>query len=133
MVKNRTNPLLPILTVFIILNVFFLTGKGLLERYGFNQAFLLVGNLILFLVTILSYYISVSSFKSNNPNVFVRSIYKTTMLKLFVIAIAAVIYIFTFRENLNKPSLITSMALYIVYTVIEVSVLTRILKGKKNA
>ena len=55
------------------------------------------------------------------------------MLKLFVCIIAIVIYIFAFGNNLNKPSLIACMALYIIYTVIEVSVLTRILKEKKNA
>jgi Ca2+/Na+ antiporter len=55
------------------------------------------------------------------------------MIKLFICLIAALIYIFLFRKNLNRPALFTCMGLYLVYTFIEVSVLTKMLKQKKNA
>jgi hypothetical protein len=43
------------------------------------------------------------------------------------------IYIFACRKNLNKPSLFTCMGLYLLYTLMEVSTLTKRLREKKNA
>ena len=132
MPKTNARPLFPIVFFFIILNAFFLTGKNFLEEHGFDQSVLIVGNLIVFLATVFSFLFANRGLKSTNPQAFVRSIYLSITVKLFVCIIAALIYIFMFRNNLNKPALFTSMGLYLVYTLIEVSVLTKLLKGKKN-
>jgi len=55
------------------------------------------------------------------------------MIKLFICVIAALIYIFLFRKDVNRAALFTCMGLYLIYTFIEVSVLTKMLKEKKNA
>ena len=132
MPKTNARPLFPIIFLFIILNAFFLTGKNFLEEHGFDQSVLIVGNLIVFAATVLSFLFANRGLKSANPQAFVRSVYLSIMVKLFVCIIAALTYIFLFRNNLNKPALFTSMGLYLVYTLIEVSVLTKLLKGKKN-
>jgi len=132
MPRTNSRPLVPIVVLFIILTAFFLTRKNFLEEHGFDQSVLIVGNLILFLATLLSFLFANRGLKSSNPQAFVRSVYLSIMVKLFVCIIAALIYIFMFRNNLNKPALFTCMGLYLVYTIIEVSVLTRLLKGKKN-
>jgi hypothetical protein len=130
---RRNNALMPVIVLFVVLNALFLTGKNLLERNGFDQGVLIVGNLILFAVTLLSFWVSLRTLKSADPNKFVRGAMMNTMLKLFICAIAAFVYIFSFRNQLNKPALFTCMGLYFIYTFFEVSILTRILKGKKNA
>ena len=132
MPKTNARPLFPIVFFFIILNAFFLTGKNFLEEHGFDQSVLIVGNLIVFIATVFSFLFANRGLKSTNPQAFVRSVYLSIMVKLFVCIIGALIYIFMFRNNLNKPALFTSMGLYLVYTLIEVSVLTKLLKGKKN-
>ena len=132
MPKTNARPLFPIVFFFIILNAFFLTGKNFLEEHGFDQSVLIVGNLIVFLATVFSFLFANRGLKSTNPQAFVRSVYLSIMVKLFVCIIGALIYIFMFRNNLNKPALFTSMGLYLVYTLIEVSVLTKLLKGNKN-
>ena len=132
MQRNR-NPLFPIILFFILLNALFLTGKNFLERSGFDQSVLIIGNLVLFAATLVSFVFSKQGLKSENPQAFVRSVYMSIMIKLFICLIAALIYIFLFRKNLNRPALFTCMGLYLVYTFIEVSVLTKMLKQKKNA
>src|SRR3954462_7414978 len=92
--RNNRNPFFSIVAVFIILNALFLTQKNFLVRKGFDQSVLIIGNLILFVITALSLWLTRKSLDSNNPNVFVRSIYKSTMLKLFGCLAAAVVYIF---------------------------------------
>ena len=131
--KNNKSPLTPVIIFFIVLNIFFLADKSFLERHGFDQSVLIIGNVVLFGATILSFFFATRGLTANNPNAFVRSVYTSVMVKLFICIIAAVIYIFLFRKNLNKPALFTCMGLYLVYTFIEVSMLTKLLKEKKNA
>ena len=132
MQRNRS-PLLPIIIFFILLNALFLAGKNSLDRSGFDQSVLIIGNLVLFAATLISFVFARHGLKSKNPQAFVRSVYMSIMIKLFISVIAALIYIFLFRKNLNRPALFACMGLYLVYTFIEVSVLTRMLKEKKNA
>jgi hypothetical protein len=132
MSRNNRSPFFSIVIVFILLNGLFITGKNFLERNGFNQSVLIVGNLILFLVTIISFLFSRRGLLTEKAQAFVRSVYLSIMVKLFICVVAALIYIFLFRKNLNKPALFTCMGLYLVYTFIEVSVLTKMLKQKKN-
>lgn len=131
MPRNR-KPFLPIVLLFIVLNAFFLAGKGMLERWGADQDTLIYGNLLLFVITIVSFLMAQRGLKNTNPHAFVRSVYGSIMLKLFICLIAAVIYIATFRSALNKPAFFTLMGLYLVYTFIEVSTLTKLLKGRAN-
>jgi len=131
--RNNAGPLIPVMVLFVVLNALFLTAKNLLERYGFDRDVLIVGNVILFAVTLLSFWISVRNLKSDDPNKFVRGATLNTMLKLLICALAAFIYIFSFRNQLNKPALFACIGLYFIYTMVEVSILTRLLKGKKNA
>ena len=130
--RNRS-PLLPLIILFILLNALLLTGKNFLERSGFDQSVLIIGNLILFAATLVSFVFARQGLRSENPQAFVRSVYMSIMIKLFICVIAAVIYIFLFRKNLNRPALFTCMGLYLVYTFIEVSVLTKTLKEKRHA
>jgi Na+-transporting NADH:ubiquinone oxidoreductase subunit NqrE len=130
--RNRS-PLLPIIIFFILLNALLITSKNFLERSGFNQSVLIIGNLVLFAATLVSFVFAKQGLKSENPQAFVRSVYLSIMIKLFICVIAALVYIFLFRKNLNRPALFTCMGLYLVYTFIEVSVLTKMLKEKKNA
>jgi hypothetical protein len=130
---SKRAPIFPMVIVFILFTALFITGRTLLERKGFDQQALIIGNLILFLGTILSFLLLSSGLRAANPNVFVRRMYMSTMLKLFAYIIAAFIYISMFQDKVNKPALIACMALYFVYTLLEVSILTRLMKEKKNA
>ena len=132
---NRSNvaPLRPMILVFILLNAFFIAGKNMLAKWGIDQSVVIIGNLVLFLVNILSFLLSRRSLKSDNPNVFVRAMYANFMIKLFVCIAVAFIYFMMEKKNINKPGLFVCMGLYVVYTVIEVSSLTKLLRKKKNA
>lgn len=131
--RNSLAPLRPLILVFILLNGFFIVGKNLLAKWGIDQSVVILGNLVLFLVMLVSFLLSQKSLKAANPNVFVRSVYASVMIKLFVCVIVAFIYFTAAKKNVNKPGLFVCMGLYAVYTVIEVSSLTKLLRKKKNA
>ncbi|MBD0367416.1 MAG: hypothetical protein ICV53_15115, partial [Flavisolibacter sp.] len=119
--------------LFILLNAFFIAGRNLLERWNADVDVLIIGNILLFTITLTSIFIARKGLRQNNSYVFLRSVYGSIMLKLFLCIIAAFIYIATFRKDLNKPALFTLMGLYLVYTFIEVSLLTKTLKQNTNA
>ena len=130
--KNKLKGFMPVILFFIALNGFFISGKNMLQRWGADQDVLIIGNLLLFLITLTSYLLAQRGLKNPNPHAFVRSVYMSVMLKLFVCIIAAFVYISIFKTNLNRPALFTCMGLYLVYTFLEISVLMKMLK-KKNA
>lgn len=132
MTKRSVKSFLPIVVIFVILNGFFIAGKTMLARWGVDQEVVIIGNLLLFVISIVSFLLGLRGLKNPNPHAFVRSVYTSMMLKLFICIIAAFIYISMYRDNINKPALFTCMGLYLLYTFVEVSILTKLLKGKTN-
>jgi hypothetical protein len=129
--KNK-KPWFPIAIVFIILNGLFLTGRNWLERMGVNNEVLIIGNLILFLATLLSFIVYMRSLKGSGGGAAVRGMYGSFIIKFFTCLVAAFAYIMIAKKDLNKPALIVCMGLYIVYTVVEISSLQKLLKQKKT-
>ena len=132
MTKRRVKSFLPIVLIFVILNGFFIAGKSMLARWGVDQEVVIIGNLLLFVISIVSFLLGLRGLKNPNPHAFVRSVYTSMMLKLFLCIIAAFIYIAMYRDNLNKPALFICMGLYLVYTFMEVSILMKLLKEKSQ-
>lgn len=132
MSKTRYRPFLPVLFLFITINVFLTVGRTMLQKWNIDQDVLIIGNLVIFCVTLLSYFLTMRGISSTNPHAFVRFVYVSIMLKLLVCIIAALIYIFLSRSNINKPALFVCMGLYLFYTFIEVMILIKSLKQKTN-
>jgi hypothetical protein len=132
MIKKRFKSFTPVIFFFIALNGFFISGKNMLAKWGVDQGVVIIGNLLLFIITLLSFWLGQRGLKNPNPHAFVRSVYSSIMIKLFACIIAAFVYISIYKSNLNKPALFICMGLYLVYTFIEVSVLMKLLKEKTN-
>lgn len=131
--NNPFSRIRPLILIFVLTNAFFLAGKALLEKWNADQDVLIGGNLLLFLVSVTAYFISWRALRSSNPQAFVRAMYGSFILKFFVVAIAAFVYIMVTRKEVNKPALFICLGLYVLYTAIEVSMLLKLLKRKKDA
>ena len=124
---------MPVIIVYFVLNVVLVFAKDRMKDWGVDGNIVAVGNTLIFVVTFLSFTLAQRGLNNQNPYAFVRSIYASVMLKLFVCIIAAFIYISIYKTKLNKPALFLCMGLYLVYTFLEVAGLTRLLKQKRNA
>lgn len=131
--KNKFKSFMPVALVFIALNAFFISGKNMLQRWNVDQDTVIIGNLLLLLITLFSFLLAKRGLNNPNPYAFVRSVYMSVMLKLFVCIIAAFVYISFYKTHLNKPALFICMGLYLVYTFLEIAILMKLLKQKKNA
>lgn len=111
----------------------FLDRKGIFVQYGIDGTVVIVGNFILFLVSLFALIITQRSFQSENPQAFVRAIYLSFIIKFFVVAISAFVYIIIAKKTVSKPALMICAGLYIIYTAFETRKLLKMLKPKKNA
>jgi len=130
--QNRFRDFVPVLLLFIVINALAISLGSGMAAWNINQDLLIGGNLFLFAVTFFSFLIARKGLQNENPNAFVRSTYGSIMFKLFLCLIAAFIYIAIQKKNLNKPAFFSLMGLYLVYTFLEVSILTRLLRRKPN-
>ena len=130
--KGNSRPFFPIAILFIALNTFFFFGTAILDRWNADRNVLLAGNTLLFAITLISFLIAKKGMNNPNPHAFVRSVYGSIMIKMFICMIVAFIYIASLRKELNKPALFICMGLYLLYTFIEVSILMKMLRTKNN-
>ena len=130
--KEIYNKSIPVIVLFILVNFLAFIFKTFLHDHGFGIKFLLAANLLLFCLSQLAFFIQMRGLKSVNINAFIRSVYASLLIKIFIVIIALAIYLFITKGKINRPSLFTSMALYILYTFIEVRQLMKISRRKTN-
>lgn len=119
--------------IFIVMNTLFVTTKARLQQWGFSQDVLLLGNLFLWLVTLLAYRLHTKAMQAKSTNEFLRYVYSAMFGKMMFCALVAVIYIFIARKEVNKPALFFCMFLYFLYSFIEIRSLLKFNQEKKNA
>jgi hypothetical protein len=133
--KNKVfgRAFLPIFVVFLGFCLLFISVPSLLQGWNTDNRVLLGGNEVLFFVTAISYWLHIKSLRSPNPHVFVRMVYGSLLVKMLVCLVAVLIYA-KLTPVVNRNAIIGSFILYIVYTFMEVRILTQLTKKlPKNA
>ena len=131
--KQSLRNFLPAIILFLVLNSGFLSMMKKLQGWGFDYPVLVFGNIIVFAISFVSYLMAVKGLTTKNNHAFFRWVYGSVMIKLFLLAGVAFVYIMMNKEGVNKPALFFCMGLYILYTFIEVSALMKVNKQKTNA
>ena len=121
--------LLPLLLVFLVLNGVFLSGKNLLAKWHIDNYVMIVANCILLLTALATFKMQQKALKNKNPNVFIRSVMGSMMIKMFVVIVAIMIYRFSMPKEFSKISVFAAMILYLVYLAVEVKVLLKLNKS----
>lgn len=135
--KNNNKALfrafLPILVVFLLICLLIISMPSVLQEWNTDHRVLLGGNGILFFVTAASYWLHIRSLRNSNPHVFVRMVYSSLLVKMLVCCVAVVLYAWR-NHAVNRNAIIGCFILYIIYTSLEVRVLTQLTKRlPKNA
>jgi len=123
----------PLLVIFFITNILFLTNRARLSQWwDLNVDVLIIGNLILFAATAVSFYLFTRSLNSKNPQAVVRTVYSGVVSKMMICLVAVFIYISIAGKGVNKAGIFGCMFLYFLYTTLEVAILMKLSKQKKN-
>ena len=129
--NRRRKPWWAIVVVFVLTNGLIIATRNWAERYKVDTDVLIIGNIVLVIATLVSFFLYYRSLNNNQPQAFLRYIYSGMFIKMLICLFAAFIYI-AITDNVNKPALFGCMFLYFLYTFIEVSILLRLSKQQKN-
>lgn len=131
-IKMFNKSMFPLVIVFIITAALIFIFRQFLELHGFDWQVLSGGNIFIYIVTALSMHLLGKGMNAADTHAFLRNAYSAVLMKLFAFAAAAFMYILLSGKNLNKPALFASMALYLIYTFVELSVIMKHSNAKKN-
>jgi len=123
----------PVLFLFTFVTVFCISGRSWLEKQGIDSAVVIVGNVLLFAVSLAASLLNTRSLQSSNPQSSVRAMYGGFMIRFFVLAIAAFIYIMMEKKQVNKAGLMICAGLYVLYSGFETRALLRMSKQNRDA
>lgn len=123
----------PILLVFIILTVVFAVASSALASWQIDYRVLVAGNVLLFAVTAVSFFLYVKGLGNKNVHAFVRVMYGSLLVKLMVCLVAVLIYAAAARAAVNRNGIYGCFILYTLYTWLEVRILLRLMKRANNA
>lgn len=117
-----------IVVAFLVLTGIFYWLDASFDGYKFMV--LMIGNIIMALLSVITFTIATKQV-SSQPNAFVRGVYGSSFLKLFVCMVAIVTYAILNKENIHKPSLFVLFGIYAVYSVIETMQLSKLARKVK--
>lgn len=125
--------LMPTFAFFNIVNLTFLIWANYWDSIKIDHSVVIFGNALLFLVGLISLWLHINASKKENPNVLVRSIMGSTLIKMMVIAVSVLIYLKLMKGEKSKLAVITTMAIYLVYVFLEVKTALRLNKKQANS
>ena len=129
---QRFKVILPLFIIFSLFTVAFFYGNFFLNEPRVDFLVLIAGNCLFFLMSLVAFSMQYKAMKNNNPNVFIRSVMGSMLLKMFVCISAVMAYVMLSGKSFNKPSVYISMVVYLVYLVVEVALIMKLNK-RKNA
>jgi hypothetical protein len=127
------NTFLPLLAIFMLVNIGCIAYADRLAAHKIDGAVVQGANVLLFVIAVVCGMMHYRALKSDNPHAFVRSVLGATVLKLFSIAGAVLVYIYVTGPKKNVPAVLIGMGLYIVYTIVEVTGAFRLNKEKHGS
>ncbi|HEU4610277.1 MAG TPA: hypothetical protein VFS31_19290, partial [Chitinophagaceae bacterium] len=106
----------PLVILFIVITALLIAGRSVMERWNIDQDVMIIGNLILFAVTLLSFFIYTRSFHAKNAHAITRGMYGSVLVRMFAIILAVFIYAAIMGSAMNKGAVFGCLFLYFIYT-----------------
>jgi RsiW-degrading membrane proteinase PrsW (M82 family) len=130
--KNFLRAIFPILLIFIISNGFILTADKLATKWDIDTDVVIIGNLVLFAATVISFFFYYKALRNNNVQAFLRMVYGGMFLRMMICLFTAFIYIMIVGKAVNKGAIITCLFFYLLYSFVEIALLMKQSKQRKN-
>ena len=118
--KHFIKALLPLIILFIIIDGAIIYWKSYFSTTEVDLKAVFVCDCLLFVLSVLSLSMHSKANDPKNGNAMVRSVMGGTLLKLFVLATAAFIYLFIKKGTNVTYTLFIGMFMYLAYTALEV-------------
>ena len=113
---------MPIVGLFILVQSLINLFGARIVAAGVDKDVLAIGNLFVFLITLISLIVITKGLAEVKTMSFIRSVYMSFIAKFFLVIAVVLIYALTVK-NINTGAVLASMGLYLVYTFLEVRAL----------
>ena len=123
----------PLAVIFIATTILFVAVPSLDFLWNMNRMVMIAGNTILFIATMISFYMYTRSLANNNVHAFLRMIYGGMFAKMLICLFAALIYIMIAKKGVSKGAIFGLMFLYFVYTFVEISIIMKLSRKDRYA
>ena len=116
---------IPLFVFFVLINAVVIPLKNWLQQHQINADVVVVANSLLFILSSINIALHKKALQNKNPNVAIRSVMGGTLIKLLVITLAILFYLIIAGEKRNSYGIFCGMVLYLIYTIIEVRIATK--------
>jgi hypothetical protein len=123
----------PLIILFVSINAISIVFKPFMLQHHIDNAVVISSNSLLFFISAISLYMQLKSVNNTNPHAMVRGVMGSVVLKLFVLGTAAFLYLYAAGESKSVNALFISMALYLIYTWLEVRLALRLNPPKNGS
>ena len=120
--------ILPFFTLFNVINIIFIIFSEKWDAIQVNHTVVIFGNALFFALALLSLWLHITASKNPNPNILVRSVMGSTLIKMLMTAIVVLIYTKVMKENKSTWGVIGGMVVYLFYMLLEVKIALRMNK-----
>ncbi len=124
--------LLPVITVFFLAIIFREAFPAWMVKMGISSSVLAAGNIALMVLTLFTIAFQKKALENKNPNVFIRSIMSSMLIKMVAVATGVIIYAKSSGDNFSKGGIFAVLVLYLLYLAAEVYTVMK-MNSSKNA
>ena len=119
---------IPLFIIFIIIAVFFLAGTDVFNKIGWKLDYkiLQAANIFWLLLSMLTLMMQKKALENKNPNVFVRAVMGSMLMKMMAGALAVLIYFMASQKAFNQQAVVIFLLLYVIYLAVEVRVIMKL-------
>ena len=110
----------PIVILFAAISASLLIAGKWVNNMGLDAEFLIGTNIFVFILSLLTFYMQTKALRHSNPNVFIRAVMGSMLLKMMVCVIAVLIYTSFNKKKIGNADIFSFMFLYFIYLFIEV-------------
>lgn len=118
--SEKLSHLAPITFLYTVLAVGIIFSESYLRQWGVDKRVLHGANTLLLLTASLSSFLMLMQSGKTGSNAILTSIYGGFIIRFFGIALAAFLYIFLQKKNVNIPGLIGGALFYVLYWAVEI-------------
>ena len=129
---ENSKPFRPLIFLFVFINALLLLFMNFLLKKETDPYLILGANLFFLALSLFSMRLQMNAMKNPNPNVFVRSVMSSMLIKMVVCIAAVITYVYANGGQYNKKGIFISLVLYLFYLAVEVYSMMK-LNRKKNA
>ena len=123
--QSFSKKMLPLFFAFVLINSLVLFYQKEMDLDKIDPFVVFAANGLLFILSVLSLAMHSKPVDKKNPHAAVRGVMAATVLKLMVLGISAVVYLFAAGENRSIKAIFAGLILYVIYSFIEVRIASK--------